>query len=252
MADDKTNISFEIKGKKYNLKKITNKEHIEINLKYGAALNRAMNEGLATNEDIISRIGKRQDKDEANAEWKTLREKVIKLEEELITCKTEKKKIDIALQLKNARLSFNSLTNSFAHMLTNTTESFADDIRCKWIAFYALTDDKNNRLFDNFDEFLESEDDAANEAMRQVMYRSFGLDPTGLSPEDTILKGAGRLTEDGFLLDTTGKIVNNVGMPIDKLGRLVDNDGFIINERGKYIGETGSLVHDTDKVKGVF
>jgi hypothetical protein len=252
MAEDKNTITFEVKGKKFNLKKITNKEHIEINLKYGAALNRGMNEGLATNEEVISRISKRKDKDENNAEWTELREKVIKIEEELISAKTEKKKIDLALQLKNARLSFNSLTNTFAHMLTNTAEAFADDIRCKWIAFYALSDDKNVRLFDDFDAFLESEDEAANEAMRQVMYRSFGLDPTGLSPEDTILKGAGRLTDDGFLLDINGKIVNSIGMTIDKMGRLVDNEGFIINERGRFINESGILVRETDKVKGTF
>lgn len=246
-------IEFVVKGKKYRLRQPTHAEITESDIKQAATYSRCLREGILTQDQMIDLLVKNNKSfEEDYNRLIELRKKITELEKSLLKQKSEKKKLQIAREIRILRGEFNMLNRRQSEFLQMTADNIADNERTKYLVFCILEDENGNRLYDDFDEFSNSDDPIILEAIRQYIFRRAGFDPNKLHPEEEILRNKGMLTDDGYLLDSEGKIVNEQGQYIDKIYRLVDKEGFLIDAEGNYIDEYGHVVDEEHKVKGIF
>jgi len=246
-------IEFDVNGKKYRLRNLTADELRRADLLYSKVLHQALREGVMTNKEMINLMTERgqwTQEDEENIN--RFQKETLMLEEKLIKSATNKKKEEIAMNLKTTRAMLNLLRGRQIELLNNTAESMAEIEKANWIAFKCLVDGDNNQVYEDYDEFVNSTDPVRFEVLKQVLYRNAGLDPSHALPEDDVLKKVGRMNEDGFLIDKEGRIVDEFGNLIDKVYRRVDKEGYLVNESGKHIDENGHIVSKEAKVKGIF
>lgn len=217
------------------------------------AWNEAFKEGVLTRKEVRSLMRERDIwNDKKETKETELTEEIIALEKKLYRGNGKNKpKVSegrkLAIEMKEKRLDLRDLIAERISMDENTAEALAENARFDYLvccsSFYSENDEP---VFENYAEFNEtSSSDLASSCASLLAKMMYNLDSDfeDQLPENKFLKQFGLINNDGnlidpkngdALIDSEGRIINELGQYIDDKGNRIDIHGEPVNEEGLY------------------
>ena len=217
------------------------------------AWNEAFKEGVLTRKEVKSLMRERDIwNDKKETKEKELTEEIIDLERKLYRGVGKKKpKVSegrkLAIEMKEKRLELRDLIAERISMDENTAEALAENARFDYLvscsSFYSENDEP---VFENYEDFNErSSSDLASSCASLLAKMMYNLDSDFEKqlPENRFLKQFGLINDDGnlvdpknndILIDSEGRVINELGQYVDNEGNRIDVDGVPVDEEGLY------------------
>lgn len=149
----------------------------------------------------------------------------------------------MALELRKLRAEAREFGGQRNYLSGATGESQADNSRFNYMV-YACTlnnsgDNAGERYFASYEEYLESESEAALQAATKFAELYYGLsdDDELKLPENQFLIKYGFANKEGHLTDSEGKLITEDG-------QYVDSEGFYVNSENVRVDKFGNVVAD--------
>ena len=172
---------FEIKDKEFGFRKLTNKESMNLDIRYKAEYANALRQGCCTIVEIDKMIKDRDLNDSHDIKQKEeIVKELIQLENDLEDKKKNKdEKTIIATRMSVLRHQFVELSGKLQNLYDVTAETSASEARQRSafvVCFVDITSGK--QYFESEDEFNNAEDvDEVTEAFSKFMYMIYNIDP---------------------------------------------------------------------------
>lgn len=254
----KNKIVFEVNGVELCVKKPTVEQNKELQNVYNKTYHDALKSKALLRAKIVD-FAKSQDiwSDEKESELKDLNKTVqtglYKLAQGGRGGFTKKDAIELALDIRKTKNKITALTSPLDSITANSAESQADNARFNHMmilcTYYNSGDKEGKQYFkdlEDMDEKLRDGDTATNEAFKNMVLLSFGIDKDAKRklPENKLLIENGYLDEEcrlinkqGHLIDEEGNLIDDKGRRVNDNGELVDEFGHVVDEKGNYIAE---------------
>lgn len=151
----------------------------------------------------------------------------------------------MALELLKLRGETRAFARQANYLGGATAESLSDNARFNYLVYgctlYNSGDNAGHKYFDNYEQYLESESEAAIQAASKFAELQYDM------VEDEHLK----LPEFQFLIkygfaDEKGRLINSDGKLIDEEGRLLNENMEYIDKDGNPVDEFGNPVLETN------
>ena len=167
MSEEKT---FEFNNETYTVKMPSNKIRRESDRIYATSYRQAIHDGYFLEAEVEDLL-KSRDLDEKSLQPRRdeLNSKLRKLESKLKGCSDKEAGKDIAEQAQAVRKSLEELEGARNELANQTANSIAENKRFSYYAYACVTDPDGDRIWDDFEEFLEDDSELAILAATEIV-----------------------------------------------------------------------------------
>lgn len=222
----------------------------DADIKYHAAISKAVIEGVMTRNEVIELVKKRGIwSEQSEQEIEDIHRQIKECEKKILNkSTTEEQGIKIAKEIKKLRETIIEKMGKLQSYLEITAEKAAENIKDHYIvAMCTVYADSGEKYFADYEDYCQrNEEIAAKHAYIQYIYHKNGLDSNFEDTffENKYLKEKGAMNEKGYFVDKeTGLMVSEDGHYIDENFNYITKDGKRCDKYGNLIDEeTGELI----------
>lgn len=253
---DMKEISFEVDGKNYKLRKPTNQEYREAKKIYNITFNEAVQAKCPFKAQITEILTERGLWNDAKqAELEGLQRDILDLEWRLHKGGIKKSAArQLALNLGKLRDKVRALIIPINDFNRHTAEGQADNAHFDYLVSVCLTNEDGSPYFANYDDYLNRDTDVVGiHGARKLAKSLYELeeDYEASLIENQVLKELNfvndkyqLINDKGHLIDEEGRLIDEKGRFVDEEGNFVDLLGHKLDENGAFKGERGVFIDD--------
>ncbi len=243
--------TFEISGKKYDVRKPGIVEQREGQKVYNKAVSDALQSGAILSQ-TLEKVMRQQNlwDDTKEFEFKTLQAQIseteLKLEKGGITRSNARQ---LCLDLRGYRYKLQELISIKSDLDVLTCQGQGNNTRFNyWVSACLVYNDTGKPVYKDLNDYtIHNTDDVAISGANKLAELVYGLDENYEEKlvENRVLKKLKMVDDKYRLIDKDGNLVNSKGKRINEDGRLINDQGQVIDENGNPVGEDGNhLVND--------
>ncbi len=243
-------ITFELDGEKYKIRKPTTEE-----LRYAKKVYaKTFIDAVEADSPLQVRTKELLTKQklwnaEKEAEYEAMRKEMNDLEYVLEMNPQGIKKAEaraVAIKMRQLRVKVNELTAPISQFNIHTAEGQAESAKFDYLFSLSVLYDDGRQYFSNFEDYLNRPNDkiiaVAASKFAEMFYGVLENLQAAFTENQFLLKYG--YSDDKFrlvdsknrLIDEEGKLINEDGLLIDEDGDLIDVNGHKIDEKGNFIG----------------
>lgn len=243
--------TYEVEGKKYEVRKPTVEQQREGQKVYNRAFSEAVKSGAILREKLDDLMREQNLWDDAKqVKFKLWNKELADIE--LRLTKGGIKKTDakgLCLQARKLKEDIRDLLSVKTELDVNTCQGQADNAKFNYYVSACLVyNDSGKQVYSNLDEYLKNSSDVvAFTGARKFADIYYGLDENYElnTIENKVLKQLGFINEKLQFIDKDGKLVDEQGRRINELGQLVNEDGRVTDSSGNLLDEKGDYIVDS-------
>jgi len=240
-------ISFELEGKKYQIRKPSSDDMIKAKAIYNRFFNEAIKVGCplrATASKILREQGLWNDdkQNELNELYKKIEENELVLSKGGIRASKAR---EICLKVKSLREEVQNLLIPMTDFNRHTAEGQAENGQFDYFVSCCLVNEDGSPVFKTYEEYVEKGATAIGILGAQKFadyYYGIQEDFQGSLLENKVLKQLKFIDEQYRLVDNKGRLINEEGQLVNELGQRIDENGVLINSFGHKVDENGDFL----------